>query len=188
MINLATPEAKKGILKEYWFRLFIVSIFAIAALVAASIVLLAPAIILTELKHGSVVSALENLKKQNAAVGEVRVKEIDATIKEINRKAVLVLKGTGGESLVPSEVVALILEKKNSTIRIDSILFDVTADRERFVVSGNARTRGALAAYADTFKVDKTFTKVDLPISSFVKNTNIDFSLSLERAIAKKKK
>lgn len=188
MINLATQESKKGILKEYRFRLFIMSIFAIASLVAVSVILLIPTIILAELKQSSVVRALEGLKKQNAEIGEVRAKEIDDSIKEINRKAILVLKGTGGESLVPSEVIALILEKRAPAIRVDSIMFDVTPDRERFVVAGRAATRDALAVYRDAFKTDKMFTRIDLPIASFVKNTDITFSLTLERALAGAKK
>jgi len=72
---------------------------------------------------------------------------------------------------------------KDPGVKVQSILYSINPERERLVLSGRADNRDSLALFAETLKKDPSFSKVELPIGSYVKSSNIDFSLVLERAI-----
>ncbi|NIR48449.1 PilN domain-containing protein, partial [candidate division KSB1 bacterium] len=53
------------------------------------------------------------------------------------------------------------------------------ADGVRVSINGTARDRAALSAFARELENEPRFANIDLPISNFVKETDIDFSLTL---------
>lgn len=196
MLNILPTEEKKKILVEYRLRLGVVSVFALGALVFSSLILLAPSYMLAVVKHNSIseeLSALE-LKQSNAG----QEKEVGVQIRDENKKIDLFLKGlkpdlqvrptadgglgdTGGR-LSPPQAIMSILGIKGDAVKIQGFTYDASALQERFVVTGVAADREGLAHFVEILKKDPTFTKVELPISSYVKSSNIDFSIVVERA------
>lgn len=180
MLNIFPTEEKKKILVEYRLRLGVVSVFALGALVFSSLVLLAPSYLLAISKHNSISDELAVLESKQGRGGQE--KEVGVQIREENKKIDLFLKGDTGGKLVPSQVILNIIGIKGSAIKIQGFTYDASALQERLVVTGVAATREGLALFVETLKKDPTFTKVELPISSYVKSSNIDFSVVVERA------
>ncbi len=179
MLNILPTEEKKKILVEYRLRLAIVSFFAIGAIAAASLVLLAPAYILAVTKNNTVEEQLAVLEKKYGGAGQE--KELSAQIREINNKILLLLSGDATDRLVPSQAVAKILSLKGSSIKIIAFTYETMANQERVVLTGTASDRDSLASFVETLKKDPTFTSATMPISSYVKSENIDFSIVIER-------
>lgn len=181
MLNILPYEEKKKVITEYRMRLAIVGVFAVAALVLASLVLLIPSYMLAVSKHNFVADELARLEQKQG--GASQEKEVDAQIKEVNKKINLFLGDKTAAPSTPSSVVIGIIAVRSPEVKIQSIMYDIKPDHERIVLSGKANDRDSLALFAETLKKDPSFSKVELPIGSYVKSTNIEFSLVLERTL-----
>lgn len=179
MLNILPIEEKKKVLLEYRLRLAVVATFAVGAVAAASAVLLVPAYLLAISKHNASNEQLAALEKKYG--DSAQEKELGAQIRDINTKILLLLSGDTTDKLTPSQVVANIIGLKSSEIKISSFSYEMPANQERIVLTGTAKDRDSLAGYFETLKKDPTFTSVTMPISSYVKSENIDFSIVIER-------
>lgn len=179
MLNILPIEEKKKVLIEYRHRLSIVSFFAIGALAVASSVLFAPAYILAVSKHNSSEAQLAVLEEKYGGAGQE--KELGVQIREINTKILLLLSGDTSARLTPSQAVESIISLKGNKIKISSFTYEAIASQERIVLTGTASDRDSLANFVETLKKDPTFTSATIPISSYVKSENIDFSIVIER-------
>lgn len=183
MLNILSTTEKKKILVEYRFRLAVVFIFAVGALVLASLVLLAPSYLLAVTKYNSISAELARVEaKQGSAAQE---KDTNLQIISINKKIDLFLKGGVNATSSPSQMILNILNDKGTSIKIQGFTYDASVGLGRFVVIGSAIDRDSLAQFVERLKREPTFTKVDLPISSYVKSANIDFSIVIERGVKK---
>lgn len=181
MVNILSQVEKKKVLLEYRLRLGVTVVFVLAFLVLANIVLLAPSYILVLTKYNFITEHVTKLEKAQGGAGQE--KEINDKVKELNKKVDL-FNGFGKANTEPPLTTILgIIQTKDPDIKINSFLYDKTNDRERIVVSGRADTREGLATFLETIKKDPKYTKVDLPIGSYVKSTNIDFSIAIERSL-----
>lgn len=183
MLNILPTEEKKKVLIEYRLRLATISVFAVGSLVMASLFLLAPSYLLAVSKHNEVMNNLAALEEKDSRGGQE--KDVNLQIIAVNKKIDLFLKvGTPG-ALKPASVITKIMDIKGDAIRITGFTFDATADQERVVITGTALDREKLSQFIETLKKDPAFTSVDLPISSYVKSSNIDFSAVIVRKTKK---
>jgi hypothetical protein len=69
-------------------------------------------------------------------------------------------------------------------IKITQILYDNTVAKgdKKVNIQGTAPSRERLLIFRQALEGNPAFKKVDLPISNFVKGSNIQFSLSLTPA------
>jgi len=181
MLNLQSTIEKKKVLVEYRLRLAVVSVFVVGSLVTTSVILFAPAYLLAISKNTAAKTQLEALEKKYG--DSKQEKEIGAQIRDINTK-ILLLLGTGGDTssqLLPSEIISKILVKRGKSIKIYGITYDSSANQERIILTGTASDRDSLADFIAELKKDTAFTNVTLPISSYVKSANIDFSIAIDR-------
>ena len=179
MINLIPIKEKKKIRAEYRFRLGVVVALASVSLFLISLVLLFPAYLLTLSKYQF---ASENLAKIEIEHGEVaQEEEIADQTSMVNKKINFFLQ-EGKESWMFSEVVIKIIEIKGPTIKIKNMSYESSLGKERFVISGRADDRDILASFVEKLKRDPSFTSVTIPISSYIKSTDIDFSIILEKS------
>ncbi len=182
MLNILPIEEKKKNLTEYRLRLGVVVIFAVAVLVFTNSVLLIPSYYLATTKNDFVSSELAKLEAKQLGVDQE--KDIRAQINEVNKKIGMFLPDGKVEVISPAEMISKIISLKNRTVRIQSISYDVTTERLRVVVLGTADDRDSLEQFVKILKKEPSFTKVDLPIGSYVKSINIDFSVVLEQVMA----
>lgn len=186
MLNILAIEEKKKILTEYRLRLAVVSVFAVGSLVLASLVLLAPSYLLAVSKHNSTQNELVVLEEKYSQGGHE--KEVSVQIRDLNNKILILLGDSTNTRLSPPQIILNIIKTKGDAIKIQGFTYDTIADQERIILVGTARDRDSLAAFIETLKNDQAYTNVTLPISSYVKSTNIEFSIVLERGTSAKAK
>lgn len=179
MLNILSTTEKKKVRTEYWLRLAIVAIFAIGTLAAVSLVLMAPSYLLAETKFSEAERSLSALQKKYG--DNTQEKDLGVQIRDINNKILLLTNTTTGTGLLPSQTILSILAIKNSAIKLIGISYQSTSVSDRIVLTGTAATRDTLSQFAEDLKKEPTFTNVTLPISSYVKSTNIDFSIVIDR-------
>lgn len=179
MLNIFSTEEKKKVIAEYRLRLGIIAVFAVAALVLSSLVLLVPSYLIAVSKYNNVLGELSSLElRQDRADQE---KEVGAQIRDENKKIDIFLKGDTSGRPTPPQTILNIIGIKSDAIKIQGFTYDASAGAERLVVTGVASDRDGLAGFVEILKKNPTFTKVELPISSYVKSTDIDFSVVVER-------
>lgn len=174
MLNILPKEEKKKILLEYRLRLAVVSVFAVGALILSNLVLLATSYLLTVTKNNEAKNTLVTLEEGQGRAGNE--KDINAQVASVNKNIALFLKPSPQGVVLPSSSIKKILEIKGDAIKISGFTYDVGVDQERIVITGTALDRDKLAGFIEVLKREPTFTSVDLPISSYVKSTDINFS------------
>ena len=185
MLNILPTEEKKKNLKEYYLRLGVVSLVVAISLVLANLALLTPAYFNALAKEAEAEARIANATGKSVEETAKEEQVVNATITDLTKKVNLFL-GTSTSTatrFVPSEVFESILKNKTSSIKIYSISYDATLDREQLVVTGRSLDRDSLAQFIESLKKSGLFTAVDLPIQSYVKSTNIEFSVTLTRAL-----
>lgn len=183
MINLIPKKEKKDVLMEYRLRLGVVATLAVASLVISNLILLAPSYFLAASKYNSISAQLAAIESKQGAV--VQVKDANAYIKSINKKIDIFMQKGVAVPASPPQVILSILNIKGAEIKIQGFTYDGGVGQGRLVITGNAANRDSLAGFVEKLKSDPAFAKVDLPISSYVKSTNIDFSIVVERGVKK---
>ncbi|MBI5078210.1 MAG: hypothetical protein HZB11_02505 [Candidatus Yonathbacteria bacterium] len=183
MLNILATEEKKKILTEYRLRLAVVSVFAVAALVFSSLILLSTSYLLAVSKYNDAKTGLVALQEKDNR--ESQEKDVTARILAVNKNIDLFLKSDTTSTLMPSSVITKILDIKGSAVKIIGFTYDANAGQERIVVIGTALNRDSLARFVEALKKDPMFTSVDVPISSYVKSSNIDFSVVIVRKTKK---
>lgn len=188
-VNLLSSEEKKQNRKRYLLRLGTTGAYMTVFLMIANLALLTPSYIMARSKKNIAETRIENTTGMSAEERARIEKETDVSIKELNRKLETFSMDTKATQSVipPSQTINKILELKSSTIKVQGVLYEKTADRERFIVTGKSAHRDDLAQFVDILKKDSFFTKVELPLSSYVKSTDISFSLVLEHMLIQKK-
>ena len=70
-------------------------------------------------------------------------------------------------------------DKKMPEIKIDSIYYGNTPKGREIRINGSAPSREKLLIFRLALENDPSFSRVDLPISNFVKGSDIKFFLTL---------
>lgn len=179
MLNIFPKIEKKKIMLEYRLRLATVAILSVATLIFSSLVLLAPAYLIAVEKNNDAKNALAILQEKDSKV--VNEKDVNAEVVAVNKNIALFLKPGVTYTASPITFIEKILEMRGDTIRISGFTYDASGAEERMVITGNARTRESLARFIEDLKKEPKFASIDLPISSYVKSTNIDFSAVIVR-------
>lgn len=158
---------------------------AVTFLVSINLVLLAPAYMSLSSEQASAELRIANFTGKSSAQVAEEEQDASKTIADINKKMALLLgvsTSTNPRS-IPSEVFESILSLKEGNIKISSLLYDATPEREQVVVSGRSLDRDSLARFVESLRQKSGFTTVDLPIHSYVKSTNIDFTITMSRVL-----
>ncbi len=87
----------------------------------------------------------------------------------------------------PYSITTIIIKNKPTGLLIDAILYDRNKDEEKITINGVAKNRETLLLFLRSMESDGEFSDVKLPISSFVKGENINFSLLATIDVASKK-
>ncbi len=184
MVNLLTVSEKKQILKEYKIRLVIVLLFASAVLIVIATIFLIPPYVMSITKYDNMSSRLEIEKKK---ISDMSGDEDPIKItKDVNNK-LKILNEIKSTLPNPYSITTIIIKNKPTGLLIDAILYDRDKDKEKITINGVAKNRETLLLFLRSMDAESEFTDVKLPISSFVKGENINFSLLATIDIASKK-
>ncbi len=167
--------------KGFYYRLAVLFLAtASVSLLIASAAML-PSYFLSSTK-GRIADTKLNLQKNKPVpVPEERTLSI---IKDLNTKLALVEKAESSTFIVSEKVIKAILLRKMSDIKITDISYEDNSGGaaslgRKINIEGTAPSREILLFFRQALEDDVNFKSVDLPISNFIKGSNIQFSLNL---------
>ncbi len=177
MINLLPVEEKKQIAAEYHFRVLILYLVTTGLCFLVASVALLPSFFLSSLKEHLATAKWENLKSLPVPEPD---KETIEGIKDVNSKTSLIEDAEKKKFLVLENAFDTVIARKMTDIKLTAIDYEKDeAGVKTIGIHGLAPNRERLLLFRQSFEGDPLFSKVDLPISNFVKGTDIDFSLKL---------
>ncbi|MEX2052079.1 MAG: hypothetical protein WD991_00065 [Candidatus Paceibacterota bacterium] len=177
MINLIPNEEKKRMRRGFYYRLMVVLLLALASAVFISVVAITPSYFISSIKKNLAESRLENQSNEPVHLPDQATEKL---IAELNHKLTIIENEKGNTFFVSERVVNEIVLKKLSDIKIHQIYYeDSPAGGKKITIRGVAPSRERLLRFRRALEDDSFFKQVDLPISNFVRGSNIQFSLSL---------
>ncbi len=177
MINLIPNEEKKKKVKDFYFRLAVIVLMLLGFAMTVGAVAIMPAYFFSSVKKNLYNTKLETEKQ--AVVALFNQETLDV-VNDLKNKLSIVEKANKEPYLVSEKVINEILAKKLPDIKINSITYENTAAKGKSInISGAAGSRERLLQFKRALENGPAFKEVNLPISNFVKGTNITFTMTL---------
>ncbi len=175
MFNLLPNQEKKLREREYRLRLVTVSLLLFGALGTIASVLLIPSFVVSSQKEKLAILENESLKKEIASRSQ-------DNLSEILKVAGDQVKALDVGSRIPYgfELVSDVVSSKTFKIKLYGMDISRSEDAKRVVkLTGRASDREALLSFARILEKGTNFSRVDVPVSNFADESNIDFFISL---------
>ncbi|OGD67305.1 hypothetical protein A2442_00875 [Candidatus Campbellbacteria bacterium RIFOXYC2_FULL_35_25] len=179
MINLLPEEKKKTIFYEFILRLIIVFFFFSFFSICVAFILLMPSYFLSNFKESDAITKISLLQKANGEKDEDFYRNI-----LINEKIKLDLLNKKNE-IDASEIINEIVVTKPENVEIRSFFYEKKDESKTekgsitLVVNGVAQKRSTLIDFVNLLKENNNFVEIDFPVSSLVKDDEVDFSLKI---------
>lgn len=181
MINLIPNEEKKKIAKHFYFRLAVVSFLMLSLVICFTIMTIIPSYILSKAKENIADTKLATQKNEPVPILD---QNTSLAIADLDVKLGMVEKLQGDKFLVSERVISEILESKISDVKISRISYESDVVKGKKIgIDGEAPSRERLLLFRQALEDNQAFQSVDLPISNFVKGSNIQFHLNLVPSI-----
>jgi hypothetical protein len=177
MTNLLPEEYKNKIHREYRLRYYaVISLFVFFA-IGISVFVLVP---------NAFTAGTEYFLARQAET-QIINPEDEKRVKDMNAELLLFRETLGvldpKKEVTPvllSEMMRLVAMQKPAQVSLESFGFvSETEAVKKILLSGLAENRESLVAFSKRLTENKTFTKVDLPISNLSKKQDIEFSITL---------
>lgn len=175
MANLLPKKERRRFEWEYKFRLLSLALLFFVVLLSLGVVFLLPSYFVSESKEESIERQSELLQKTIALREEdTSVSSLLATKQKIN-----VLTSVQ-KQVLQTEVMQTIIQNIESDITVDAFYYTQGEDSVgEMRITGRADSRTALLAFSGRLKKESLFDRVDLPVSSLARDSNIVFSITL---------
>lgn len=175
MFNLLPDSLKSQIVTEYKIRRFLVILVFILLLQATLLIFVFPSWIISESKLQDSQTRVSELEKTKIINDPVSVKPI---IKSINNELSVIDKSLEYPKIVP--ILNAVLSKKTSTIKVRQFTYSSNSSSTAQVsIKGISVTRESLVDFKKSLDSLGIFKSVDLPISNYAKDRDIDFSMNI---------
>ncbi len=173
MFNLLPQLEKKILRREYRIRIGIVALgLSFVTLLIASVTLV-PSLLLSSQREESATRRFEALSKSS---NNGNADELDKVLLEA-KSALSLLPHESPKKLL-YEVVLMIVALKTDAVSLQSFSFAKVDGGKRSVdIGGGAKDRAALLAFVKALEESRLFEGVDVPISHFAKDSDIEFSI-----------
>jgi len=177
MINLIPNQEKKEMVKGFYYRLVVLFLIITSVFFLIALVAILPSYFFSSSKDEIANMKLEMQKNQPVPLPD---QQTVAVIKDVNNKLSLVENSENNKFIVSQKVINEILLKKISNVKITDISYENDLIQgKKISIQGEAPSREVLLLFRQALEDDPAFKQVDLPISNFVKGSNIQFYLSL---------
>lgn|SRR3989338_6568016 len=177
MINLIPNEEKKKKVRDFYFRLLVVFFWTLGFSILISCVALLPAYFLSSVKRDLINTKLETQKVELVPLPD---QETLATVLDLDNKLSLIEKIETNKYIISQKIINEIMLEKTSDIKITGFRYqDDSATGKTINIDGTAPSRERLLLFRKMLEDNTAFRAVNLPISNFVKGSNIQFHLSL---------
>lgn len=176
MINLIPKKEEKRIIKDFYLRVlatfFMMFSFAISIINIAML----PAYIFSSERKTFISDKLEDFEINPILELSPYENEI---INELDIRLDLINKNKLNDYSLTQNVIDKVISHKTEAIKIIQISYNKQVKETEILLVGIASDRESLLGFRKSFENDDSFKKVDLPISNFVKGSNIVFYLNL---------
>jgi Tfp pilus assembly protein PilN len=163
--------------RDFYLRFLAVFFIILGCSFSLIIFTIFPSYFLAVSRGNLIDSGLET--QQSEPIPEVDQKTL-ATAAAINQKLDLIEQTQQKKFLVSQKVISELVLQKMSDIKISQIFYeDTPVNGKKISIRGTAPSRERLLLFRLALEDSLSFQKVDLPISNFVKGSNIEFSLDL---------
>lgn len=177
-VNLLSKEEQQHVRKEYKRRRLILIELVFLAFLVVSIVELFPLY-----THSNLIS--KEADRRSSAIGqtdESRVQNVDKAFGDIRQKTRRITPSD--KRFLITNILPKILDLKTADVRVENISFsEQVTDKNKVShiigISGVAATREALLAFGNSLRREAFIKEVDLPVSNFAKERDLEFSLSI---------
>lgn len=177
MINLIPNQEKKIMIKDFYYRLATVFFITLGLVMLIASVALLPSYFISSAKKNSVIKKLNAVPAESVGYTFQETLSFSAAL---DKKLSLLERAQKDKFLISKRVVGEIIFKKMPDVKITEISFEQTeAEGKKINIRGTAPSRERLLLFRQALEDDPLFKKVDLPISNFIKGSNIQFYLSL---------
>lgn len=177
MINLIPNQEKKVMIRGFYYRLVVLFLVMLSISLLVATCALLPSFFFSDYKNNN---ADQKLKLQKSKPVPLFDQETSAVIKDLNDKLNLVENAQKNKFSISERVIKAILSKKVPSIKINQIFYeDSPLSGQKISIRGTAPSREVLLLFRQALEDDSSFKSVDLPISNFIKGSNIQFYLSL---------
>lgn len=177
MINLIPNEEKKKMAQNFYFRLAILSFFMLSFSILFATLAMTPAYILAKARENFINQKLDIQKSEPVPVLD---QDTQKAIEVLDTKLSLIEKIENNTLIVSKKIINEIIESKVPGIKITRIFYDNSSlTNKPLGIYGTAPSRERLLLFRQSLENNDSFSNVDLPISNFVKGSDIEFYLTL---------
>ncbi|MBP9711655.1 MAG: hypothetical protein KBD55_01315 [Candidatus Pacebacteria bacterium] len=177
MINLIPNEEKKRMRRDFYYRLTVLFLLALGSSIFIGVAVMVPSYFVSKVKLNVAESKLAAQKIEPVPLPDQKTLVM---IKDLDNKLTVVEKAEKNRFNVSEKIINSILVNKMPDIKIYEISYDNDSTKGKTVnIRGVAPSRDRLLLFRLALEGDPTWKSVNLPISNFIKGSNIQFSLSL---------
>lgn len=175
-MNLLPESRKKALSRMYTVRLGVVGVLLLSGVLVIHSVLTVPTLVHQYLAIQESAAFVSALDKQLTGSGE---QEVSARVRELNETGAELTRTAAAATA--SGAVRAVTQVPHPGVRITGFSFTrgVTDTERQMRIVGRATSREALRAYANALGTVPYIATVDLPISAYAKETDIDFAIVL---------
>ena len=175
MANLLPQKERKRFEWEYKSRLLTIALLFLMSTIALGIILLLPSYFVSKSKGESISRQSELLKKTiSLRESDTSVMSLLATKQKINQLVEV------QKQVLQTEIIQTIIQNTDENITIDAFYYtQETGSGGEIRITGKADSRTALLSFSDSLKKENLFSRVDLPVSSLARDSDITFSITL---------
>jgi hypothetical protein len=175
MINLIPNKEKKQMVQDFYYRLVAVVLATLGWAVLVGAIALVPAYVLSSVKKDVARVKTSNLSSVPAPTTDQSTLE---AIQDLNSKISFIEKSEKSRFAPSVMAVDQVLLDKMPDIKITEISYEASLGK-KITLRGEAPSRERLLAFRQALEANRLFKKVDLPISNFVKESDIKFYLTI---------
>jgi Tfp pilus assembly protein PilN len=180
-MNLLPSTEKEALKKGLKLRFITTASFLSAAFFLAGFIMLLPSYFLILENFSENKQDVSSLKIENGST----IEEVLNLPNEIEFKLKLLQSNIDSASVVDS--FSKIIQYLPQKVKINSVSFLRTQDPKgknstHILISGVALDRDSLASFSNSLKTSKSFSSVDVPVSSLAKDKNLPFSINISMA------
>ena len=175
MFNLIPDGVKEKILKDYRGRRGVVWLFTFLLLSTMVLIFLLPSYTYVSLEEKNMRTDVEVVRNSFQLK---KVDDVVEAIKETNEQ--LRALSSAKNPIKTSEILEKALKAKNSSIHVTEIEYiEAKTSSSTVLLKGIADKRESLREFINRLEAVEGFVKVELPVSNFAKDKNIDFSVNI---------
>lgn len=175
MFNLLPDNLKKKIKTEYSLRRLIVVIFSVVFVQVVCLVFLFPSWLISSYKEDDIISQTEEMSKSELLSS---ASSTASDIISINSKLNAIDSSLSYLTIIP--YINGIISNKTGDIHISDFTYTSNSSTTGTItLNGVSLTRESLVGFVKSLEGSDLFKSVDLPISNFAKDRNINFSINI---------